>query len=120
MYQRMSLLRFISSLAAGILATLIVFGLVLSMLWAVVAAESGWELTSAFISSALALFSGGFVIAWLSKAHRWSMAAIFGLFFGGFSFLYLLGPVWIVLAFAAGSSLAAALGAKLFQRIIRV
>jgi hypothetical protein len=56
MYQRMSLLRFISSLAAGTLATLIVFGLVLSLLWAVVAEESGWELTSAFISSALALF----------------------------------------------------------------
>jgi hypothetical protein len=64
--------------------------------------------------------SGGFVIAWLSKLTGGFWQPYLGLFFGGFSFLYLLGPVWIVLAFAAGSALAAALGAKLFQRIIRV
>jgi hypothetical protein len=117
MFQRMSILRFIASLAAGYFATLIVFGLVLSLLWAVVPLESAWRMLSAFISAALALFTGGFVIAWLSRAHRWFLPAAFGLFFGGISFLYLLGPVWIVLAFAAVSALAAALGAMLYRRV---
>jgi lipid-A-disaccharide synthase-like uncharacterized protein len=119
MFQKMSLLRFIASLAAGYFATLIVFGLALSLLWAVMPQESVWRMLSTFISSALALFAGGFVIAWLSRAHRWFLPAAFGLFFGGVSFLYLLGLEWIVLAFAAVSALAAALGAMLYLRSVR-
>jgi lipid-A-disaccharide synthase-like uncharacterized protein len=111
------IIRSISSLVLGMIATLILFGLVLTLLWTVIPQEPAWKLYSALASAALALFAGGFVVAWLSNVETRVLPAAFGLFFGGASFTYLLGPEWIVLAFATVSALAAALGALVFRRV---
>lgn len=112
------LLRSFSGVALGSIATLVVFGLFLSLLWAVFPATSSSKSIGALISAALALSVGGFVLAWTSGGTNWVRPGVFGLLFGGISFTYIFGPVWNALILAGASAQFAAFGAFIFKLFV--
>lgn len=113
------ILHSISCIAFGSIITLIVFGLVLALLWALFPVASASKLIGALISAALALCAGGFILAWSSGGTNWLRPAVFGLLFGGVSFIYILGPVGNALLLAGASTLITIFGALLFRWVIK-
>lgn len=104
----------IRNLAGFVLACmvcLVTFGLTLGLFQAVASRDATalW-LGLSILSAGLAFVAGGFVSARLNPASWLRQALAFGLLFGGFSFVYLLGPVWNALFSTILAALLAAAG----------
>lgn len=112
-----TILSTLSSLVSGVIIVLMVFALVLALLWTLMPETPEWKLVGAHASAVLGLCAGGFVVAWLSRSSGWFIPGTFGLFIGGLSVLYILGPTWGVIFYAAASVLSALFGALIFQMV---
>jgi hypothetical protein len=99
-----SLFRTCSAFLLACVATLAGFGLVLSALWSIGSGGTIYKFASALVSAIMALGLGGMVMARISKPKGIPFAMLFGLLFGGSSFIYILGlePESILLGFASG------------------
>ena len=113
-------MRKIVSIFIGSFATLVIFGIVLSILWAVGSEASSFKLISALTSALLAFVVGGFSIAWISRNQDLLLPMAFGLAFGGFAFGYILGLKLIVIGFAVVSGLAAYAGGLIYWNVFRL
>jgi hypothetical protein len=102
--EMMVVMRSISAISPGIIATLVVFGLVISLMWLVGSDTRSYKLTTIFISSGLAIVVGGLSLGVIIRRDRIIVSALFGFSFGFISSAYVLGSDWRVLAFAAAAS----------------
>lgn len=69
-------MRTIASILIGILVTVIVFGIALSLLWAIGSDARSFKLLSALLSAALAVGLGGFTVAWIARGHALVLPAL--------------------------------------------
>lgn len=103
-------MRSIAAFMLGIIVTLIVFGLDISLLWLVGPGTSSYKLATMLISSGLAIAVGGFFLGAIIKRNQLFASALFGFSFGLLSCAYILGLNWLVLVFAAAASALAGIG----------
>ena len=106
-------MRSVAAFILGILVTLVVFGLAISLLWFVGPGTSSYKLTIMLISSGLAIAVGGFSIATILNRKCIIASAVFGFSFGFSGSAYVLGVDWSILAFAAAASVLAGIGGVL-------
>lgn len=93
------------------IASLAAFGLVLGFLQTVASSEApALQLGLTILSAALAFALGGFALARLNPATWLRHALSFGLLFGGFGFVYIMGPGWAAVFAALLAGLAAGFG----------
>jgi hypothetical protein len=105
------------ALAAALagLGTLICFGLLLSF-FGVLGGGRGYRLASSLLAAFLAFLAGGWTLSWLSRSPSLTFPFLFGLLWGGFSFLYILGLDPLVLPLALAAGLFSGLGGYLVGR----
>lgn len=112
-------MRSIAAFVLGIIATLVIFGLAISLLWFVGPSTSSYKLATTFVSSGLAIVAGGFALGVIIKRNRIIAAALFGFSFGLLSSLYILGLDWLILAFAAAASVIGCIGGMFSKFLTR-
>lgn len=110
-------MRSIAAFMLGIIVTLAVFGLAISLLWFVGPEMSSYKLTTMLISSGLAITVGGFSLAAILDRHRIIASTLFGFSFGFSSSAYVLGLDWSILAFAATASVLGGIGG-IFSKLL--
>jgi hypothetical protein len=115
MHKLSSFTRWALAAAMASLGTLICFGLLLSF-FGVLGGGRGYRLASSLLSAFLALFAGGWITSWLAKTPSLALPILFGLLWGGFSFLYILGFKPLVLPLALAAGLSSGLGGYLVGR----
>lgn len=98
--------------------SLAAFGLILALLQALAWNDtSALQLAFALASAALAFLLGGLLSAWLNPEAWPGQALAYGLLFGSFSFVYLLGFTWGALVAIFLAILLAAAGGRLARRL---
>jgi hypothetical protein len=116
----LSTLRTVAAQVVAAVACMTVFGLVLALSRLAPWAEHvQYKLVSTILSSAIAIISGGIVVALMSRNGRLAGASVFGFLFGTFAFVYLLGPTPLVVIPVGIATLLAALGGALGERVVR-
>ena len=117
--KRMVAMRSTAAFLLGIIITLVVFGIIISLLWLVGPDTSSYKLTTMIISSGFAIAVGGFSLGVIIKRNRIIASALFGFSFGLLSSAYILGPDWRVLAFAAAASMLGGTGGILSKSLFK-
>lgn len=96
-----------------------IFGISLSILWAITGKGNATELTGACLSAGLAVVCGGFFISWITGDHSLKLSGLFGLLSGGISFLYILGFELAVLLYTLVFVLLSCAGGLLFRKVVQ-
>lgn len=112
-------MRSIAAFSLGIVVTLVVFGLVISLLWFAGPDRGSYKLAALLISSGLAIAVGGFFLGVIAKRNHIIASALFGFSFGLLSYGYILGLDWSILAFAAAASVLGGIGGMFSMLLTR-
>jgi len=106
--------RKIASIFIGFFVAIVIFGIVLSLLWAVGSDSRSFKLISTLSAVAVAAVVSGFAVAGISGSDNLWLPTVSGIVLGGISIGYILGLDMMVLAYAVGFGLLSGSGGQIY------
>lgn len=96
----------VGSWLAGVIAVMVVFGLVLALAWAVTLREEpSLRLMGTIVGTAVGLYAGGLVVGLLGRSDPVKRSLAFTLIFSmiGFTYIFAFSQITLLLTLAGGS-----------------